>query len=128
MLWAGLVEFFYDYPHSRRIRRRSLEIATLTAETVKGPGILFTTEPFPFLRLIERDRLRIADPRQDNFRSFPELLTFHLNNGHSVYAAFEAEEWRRIRNNSILNAFIFKVLPRGFFSGIVCQIVKQPSS
>ena len=128
MLWAGLVEFFYDYPRARRVRRRSLEIASQTAKLVSDNAILFTTEPFPFFRLIERDRMRIANPAEDKFQSFPELLAFHLSSGHSVYAAFEPEQWGALRKQGIIDPGRYKVIPIGYSSGILGQIVPRTTT
>jgi hypothetical protein len=128
MLWAGLVEFFYDYPRARRVRRRSLAIASQTTELVSDNAILFTTEPFPFFRLVERDRMRIANPEKDDFQSFPALVAFHLNNGHSAYAAFEPEQWGALRKQGVLDPARYKVIPMGYSSGILGKIVLRTTT
>jgi hypothetical protein len=123
--WSGLVEFFYDYPRARRVRQRTLDIATQTALFTADNAIMFSTEPFPFFRLIERNRMRVANPELDAFSSFPALLAFHLDQGRAVYGAFSSEQWSRLKKSGMLDPRRDKVIPLGYFSGIVGEIRRQ---
>ena len=70
LCWAGFVEFGYDYVRARRVRQRTLDIAEQAASAITEPAIIFTSEPFPFWRLVQRDRVRVANPEQDNWTDF----------------------------------------------------------
>lgn len=123
--WSGLVEFLYDYPRVRQVRQRTFDIATQTTALFADDAILFSPEPFPFFRLITRDRMRVANPELDDFSSFPALLTFHLNQGRAVYGAFSPEQWSMFKKSSMLDPMRYKVIPLGYFSGIVGEIRRQ---
>lgn len=79
-----------------------------------------------FFILIDHLRLRIADPRKDNFRDFPALMAFYLNKGRAVYAMFSPPRWKYLREHGVLDPEIFRILPVTVFRGqVVYQIIKK---
>ena len=122
LCWAGFVELSYDYMRARRVRQRTLDIAEQAAAAITEPAIIFTSVPFPFLRLVERDRVRVANPEQDNWDGFRQLLDVHLTQGHAAYGAFTPEQWGRLRQSGLLDPDNYTVRPLGYFSGIFCRI------
>lgn len=109
MVWSGLVAFLYDYPRAYRFRQFNFNVADRAAKVVSDNSILFTFWSDPFFGLIEKGQFRIADPYKDKFQDFPALAAFHLQKGHSVYAAFDLSRWQKIRERGLLDAF--KVVP-----------------
>jgi hypothetical protein len=51
--------------------------------------------------LMEKDRVRIANPFQDNFADFLKILTFHLNSGRPVYALFRESIWTQLEKGPL---------------------------
>ncbi len=112
MVWSGLVAFLYDYPLAYRFRQYNFNVADRAAKVVSNNSILFTNDYDAFSGLIEKGRIRIACPGKDNFQDFPALAEFHLQKGHSVYAAFDLLRWEKIREKGLLDSF--KVVPIEF--------------
>ena len=124
MVWAGLVEFFYDYPLVRHARKRNLDTTIQAAEVVADDSLFFTTRPAFFFGLSEHKRVRFAAPNNDHFRDFSSLLVFHLQQGRTVYGAFTFQEWNRIKRNKLLDPHTFKIRQPILFSEIVlCRII-----
>lgn len=113
MVWAGLVEFFYDYPLIRRVRVYNWKLTQQTTEVISGDAIIFADYLPPFIGVQEYYRLRVASPYRDGFRDFPKLIAFSLEQGYNVYGAFNdqgrwqevQEEWREIQDEGILEAY-----------------------
>ena len=126
MIWAGLVALCYDYPLTQRIRQADLQTATKLAPLLADDAIIFTRQPASFFILIDYLRLRIADPRRDNFRDFPALMTFYLHKGRAVYAMFSPPRWKYLQDQGVLDPETFRVLPIMSFRGkMVYQIIKK---
>jgi hypothetical protein len=109
MVWSGLVAYLYDYTLARRFRQYNFNVADNAAKIVSNNSILLTNDPEPFFGLVKKLRVRIAIPTNDNFSDFKELITFHLQKGHSVYTAFNQSEWEKIQERGLLESF--KVTP-----------------
>ena len=123
MVWAGLVEFFYDYPLVRRTRKYNFEAATVAADLVDDDSLLFSTFVDPFFGMIERRQIRIANPLGDNFRDFPALAAFHLKQGRSVYAAFHPQEWKQLKTQNPFASDEFTIpWCESFSHGTLCQM------
>ena len=105
MTWSGLMTFFYDYRRDRRQRQFNLDVSRSAAKVVSNNSILFTSQVDPFFGLVERRRVRIANPLKDNFHDFTALIAFHLQQGHFVYAAFHPMEWRIIHRAGLLDCY-----------------------
>jgi hypothetical protein len=112
MIWAGLVEFFYDYPLIRRIRVNNWKLTQQTAEIIRGDAIIFSDYHPPFIGVQEYHRLRVASPYRDGFRDFPKLIVSFLEQGYEVYGAFEVgrwnevqERWRKLQDRGVLEAY-----------------------
>ncbi|MCP4400869.1 MAG: glycosyltransferase family 39 protein [bacterium] len=126
MLWAGLVEFFYDYPLVRRKRHINQTLATKTRAVVEDHGILFTDYNIPFFSLHETSRIRVAFPGWDKYRDFRHLIAHTLSQGESVYGAFSERRWKSIEKKDLLRNYT--VVPLFSFSPYrmqICQIIKQ---
>ncbi|MGO9565956.1 MAG: ArnT family glycosyltransferase [Desulfomonilaceae bacterium] len=113
MVWSGLVAFFYDYPMHRKQRATNYEVAEKVLPLIP-PDSMFFTAPYidPFMRLIEKDRVRIGLPGQDQFKDFPNLVDFHLKAGRRVFAAFPVAFWEQLkagplRSYAISPVFLF---------------------
>lgn len=98
MVWSGMVAFFYDYPIQRQQRKTNYEVSGKVLPLIP-PDSMFFTAPFidPFMRLIEKDRVRIGLPGQDKFKDFPKLVDFHLKSGRRVFAAFPVTFWDQLK-------------------------------
>jgi 4-amino-4-deoxy-L-arabinose transferase-like glycosyltransferase len=124
MVWAGLVEFFYDYPLVRQARKKNLDMTLQAAEVVADDALFFTTRPAFFFGLIDHKRIRFAAPNKDHFRDFSSLLTFHLQQGRAVYGAFTFQEWNWIKRNNLLDPYTFKIRqPIAFSEIVLCRIL-----
>ena len=124
MVWSGLVAFIYDYPCARHLRQFNLNIANSSAEIVSYNSILFTNQVDSFFGLMERGRVRIADPSKDNFHDFTALVAFHLHEGHSVYTAFHPIVWGSIYRAGLLDCY--KIVPLEIFPHcILCQLKEK---
>ncbi len=119
MVWSGLVALFYDYPQHRKQRVINYEIGEKVLPLIP-PDSMFFTAPFidPFMRLIEKDRVRIGFPGQDKFEDFPKLVEFHLKAGRRVFAAFPVALWDRLEVGPLrfLRCIPYPSLP-GLFCG-----------
>jgi len=126
MIWSGLMAFFCDYLRDRHQRQFNLGIAESAAKVVSDNSILFTNQVDSFFGLIERGRVRIANPRKDDFYDFTELIAFHLQKEHGVYAAFHPIEWRIIQKSGLLEDY--KVVQLNIFPYcILAQIIAKSS-
>lgn len=127
MIWSGIMAFFYDYLRDRHLRQFNLNVADSAAKIVSDNSILFTTQVDSFSGLIERGRVRIANPNRDDFHDFTALVAFHLQEGHSVYAAFHPIEWGIIRREGLLDCY--KVIPLEVFQHcILSKLIEKSGS
>ena len=123
MLWAGLNEFFYDYPLVRYGRHLNRTLADRTAAVVEEDGILFTEYTIPFFRLHETSRMRIAFPGRDKYHDFRRLIADALFQGQSVYGAFKERDWKWLEEEDLLRDY--KIVPLFDFPPYrmqICQI------
>jgi len=111
IVWSGLVAFFYDYSRHRKQRISNYEVSAKVLPLIPSDSIFFTA-PFidPFMRLIEKDRVRIALPGQDRFKDFPKLVEFHLKSGRRVFAAFPKVFWDQLKVGSLRSYTITPIL------------------
>lgn len=128
MMWAGLVEFFYDYPVVRRYRMFTFDVATTSAAAIPDDSLLFVEYGVPFWGVKEfRRQLRIAYPYRDNFRSFHELAAFHFKHGRAVYGAFYTwGRWESLKEKGLLDEY--EIIPIQEFQPyeiVLCQIVPK---
>jgi hypothetical protein len=98
MAWSASVAFLYDYPHHRKQRVQNYGLGG-EALSVVPPDSIFFTAPFidPFMRVLEKDRVRLALPASDGFKDFPGLLAFHLNAGRRAFAVFPEAYWKELK-------------------------------
>lgn len=94
LVWSFLVSFFYDYPLHRRQRASNYNFCEKIMTLIPSDSVFFTA-PYidPFLRLIEKDRVRIAMPGNDRFKDFPRLVREYLDTGIRVFAVFPERYW-----------------------------------
>ncbi|MBW2740377.1 MAG: phospholipid carrier-dependent glycosyltransferase [Deltaproteobacteria bacterium] len=105
IVWSSLLAFLYDYPRALNVRQYYFNIANSAAQVISKNSILFTSGHDEFSGLIERGQVRIANPIRDNFNDFAALISFHFQEGYSVYAAFRPTEWEIIRNRGLLDCY-----------------------
>lgn len=124
--WAGMVTFFYDYPHNHRQRTINHTIGGRVLNVVPPDSIFFTAPVIdPFMRLIEGDRIRIAFPVNDKFKDFPELVEFHLRNGRPVFGAFPRSFWSRLAEGPLSEYRLRKVLE---FPAVTVARIEKPET
>jgi hypothetical protein len=97
MAWSGSVALLYDYPIHRARRIDSYKSGEMIKKIIP-PNSLFITYPFvdAGMRVLEKERVRIAFPANDKFRDFPELVEFYLNRGTPVFSMFPAQVWKKL--------------------------------
>jgi hypothetical protein len=110
-VWSGAVAFFYDFPHHRRQRVTNYFLGQQALRVIP-PDSVFFTAPYidPFMRLIEKDNVRIALPGQDNFQDFPRIVAFYLEKGKRVFAVFPIQYWKRLNEGSLSNYTVTPLL------------------
>lgn len=109
MVWSGIMAFLYDYTRARNHRQFNLNVLNTAAKVISSNSILFTNWLDPFPGLIEQGKIRIASPSKDNLNDFTELIEFHIQKGHSVYAVFRPAYWEHLRKKGLLDRY--KVIP-----------------
>jgi hypothetical protein len=124
IVWSSLLAFLYDYPRALNVRQYYFNIANSAAQVISKNSILFTSGHDEFSGLIEREQVRIADPSRDNFNDFAALISFHFQEGHSVYAAFRPTEWEIIRKRGLLDCYNLVQL-EGFQHFIMFQLIEK---
>ncbi len=97
LTWAGLTVFFYDYPLHAKQRSTNYDLGEKILAVVPNDSVFFTA-PFvdPFLRIIEKDRVRVAFPARDRFADFPKIVAYYLGSGTRVFAAFPQQFWEEL--------------------------------
>jgi hypothetical protein len=97
LTWASLTAFFYDYPLHSRQRAMNYEMGEKVLPLVPDDAVFFTA-PFvdPFLKLVEKPRLRIGFPGRDRFADFPNIVEFYLKSHKRVFAAFPEGFWNEL--------------------------------
>lgn len=113
--WAGLMAFFYDFPHHRQQRIQNFTFGGEVAQIIPSDSIFFT---YPYidgvLRLIDSKRVRIAFPGQDGFRDVPKLVAFHLNAGRRVFAMFPQSLWKQLEKGPLAMYHVRALRPAGY--------------
>ena len=111
LTWSGAVAFCYDFPHHRRQRVTNYFLGEHALRVIP-PDSVFFTAPYidPFMRLIEKDGVRIALPGQDNFQDFPGIVAFYLEKGKRVFAVFPIQYWKRLNEGSLSNYTVTPLL------------------
>jgi hypothetical protein len=127
--WAGAVSFLYDYPKHRFARSMNLAYGKQLLRVIPDDS-LFVAWPGYFtasLKLIEKDRIRLAYGARDNFRSFPNLARFHIDRGRRVFVAFPNGYSQRLHPKLLENLKVRPVLVfRSFFVGEVFKRRQAP--
>ena len=109
-VWSGMVAFFYDYPQHRAQRQRNDMVGSITANLIQPNSIVFLTiYPDSFANLIDKDKIRLARPREDKFRDFPALLQFHLDRQRPVYGIFILREWNALLKGPLKNHVVHPI-------------------
>lgn len=127
LTWAGLTAFVYDYPHHARQRAINYALGEKVLAVVPNDSVFFTA-PFvdPFLRIVEKDRVRVAFPARDKFADFPMIVAYYLESGKRVFAAFPQQFWEDLLRGPIAN---YRVEPVLSVPGcIVAEITLSPQS
>jgi hypothetical protein len=111
MVWSGLVAFLYDYPMHRKQRVTNYEVSAKVLPLIPTDSMFFTA-PYidPFMRLIEKDKVRIGLPGQDRFKDFPKLVEFHLKAGRRVFAAFPITLWEKLKAGPLKSYTVSPIL------------------
>jgi hypothetical protein len=125
--WAGLTAFFYDYPLHARQRAINYDLGAKILDVVPNDSVFFTA-PFvdPFLRIVEKNRVRVAFPARDKFADFPKIVAFYLKSETRVFAAFPQQFWEELLRGPIAN---YRVEPVLSIPGcIVAEITLSPTS
>jgi len=116
IVWAGLVSFFYDYPLHRFARASNYRVSEHVLSLVPDNSIFFVHGVYtPSVRLIDKDRVRIALPARDKFKDFPRLLEFHLAAGRPAFALFRDEIWEQLQRGP-LHSYKVRLIP--LFDGL----------
>ena len=96
LCWAALTSLAYDYPAQRALRSYNAESAALVRERIEQDSLLFVQFIDPFSKLIDAERVRLANPFQDNLVSLVPLASHHLGFGRAVYGVFSGPGWERV--------------------------------
>ena len=77
---------------------------------------IFFTAPYvdPFMRLIEKEHVRMAFPGFDGFKDFPRLLNFQIQTGRRTFAVFPNVVWKQLRAGPLVP---YNVTPLIVFPG-----------
>jgi hypothetical protein len=125
LLWSGMVAVTYDYLRDYLIRAVRSEFSDQMARVIKPDSILFTSYSTFFFGLIDKERVRFAEPRRDDFEGFVPLLRFHLNSGRPVYLWLD--DWMKdeLRKHDLLDQLEFVPLVDRT-SGTLVQVISGP--
>jgi hypothetical protein len=117
LAWAALTSLAYDYPAQRNLRSYNARMAASVRARIEPDALLFVPFIDPFGALIDAERVRLANPFQDEFESFGPLARYHLGAGRPVYGAFPLPMWEQVRrraSQSGLRVGRPEVLPTGY--------------
>jgi hypothetical protein len=124
LTWSGTVAFCYDYPVHREQRIRN----QFFGEQVLGivpPDSVFFTFPYidPFMRLIEKDRVRIVLPGQDRFRDFPKILDYYQRAGKRMFGVFPPVVWAELKQGPLAEYRIKRLFafPDAYLAEIIAK-------
>lgn len=115
--WAALISLGYDYPAQRGLRAYNERTAQAVRSRIEPDALLFVAFIDPFSLLIDAERVRLANPFQDDLASLAPLAEFHLAAGRAVYGAFSLPAWKHVRGHALragLSVGHPEVLPTGF--------------
>ncbi len=87
LVWACLVAFSYDYLLQPCQRAQNYNFGGNLADLIHSDSFFFTA-PYidPFLRLIEKNRVRIALPGDNRFKKLPKVEGCYLESGKRFFA------------------------------------------
>jgi hypothetical protein len=122
MTWAGLVGFFYDYPHHRAARAGNRTLEATSMARIPSDSLFFS-QSYLSQSLIEGDRVRIAFPGMDRGKDIPRLTKFHLDHGRRVFGALSLAWWRSLLKGPLRN---FRVRRIQSLPGIVLAEISYP--
>jgi len=116
--WAGLVAFFYDFPHHRDLRIDNVRLAD-TALRMVPTNSLYFADPILSPSIVDNRTIRIAFPSRDRGKDFPMLLEFHLKAGRRAFAAFPADFWKSLKGGPLQDYDVIPMclLPAGIVLG-----------
>ncbi len=116
--WSGSVAFGRDYPTSTQLRRANLDLANVIRPYIQNDSLIVSDMTDCCWKLIDEVRdLRLADPFEDDYRSFDALVRFHLDRGRAVYLAYSPGKFEELFNSGRLSPFKFRMLGRWIFLG-----------
>ncbi len=111
--WSGAVAFGRDYPTSTKLRRANLILADAIRPYIRDDSLIVSDLTDSCWKLIDEVRdLRIADPLEDNYRSFDALVRFHLDHGRTVYMAYSRVKFAELAISGRAQGFKFRMLDR----------------
>ncbi|MCP3960832.1 MAG: hypothetical protein GY719_23555 [bacterium] len=125
--WAGAVTFSNDYPASADHREHHLSESQRLRPLIRDDSLIVSTIPDTCWGLLDQvERLRIANPREDRYRSFQQLVSFHLTAGRPVYLVYPPNDFAEDVPELELAPFDLKVLR--LWPGLVAlqAIPKEP--
>jgi len=124
--WGGAVTLGNDYPVMADHRRYHLVASQKLFPYIEEDSLIISTIPDICWGLIDRfDRLRIANPDNDDYRSFAELAEFHLRAGRRVYLALPPDVFIRELKSGRFGDF--RIRRRGVGATIVLNELELPS-
>lgn len=100
--WAALIAGLYDLRGTRSVREANLALAEEMSPHIRDDSLVFMVGWEAFAGLLERDRVRLAMPTQDDFADMPALARYHLEAGRPVYAALPQALWQHIDAEAVL--------------------------
>jgi hypothetical protein len=125
LTWSGTVAFLYDYPIHRAQRVRNQFFGDQVLAIVPADSVFFTF-PFidPFMRLTEKDRVRIVLPGQDQFKDFPKILDYYEHAGKRIFGVFPPVVWKELKDGPLVghgikrlatfpDAYLAEIFPKG---------------
>jgi hypothetical protein len=131
LTWAAMVAFLYDFPTHRDQRIRNYVFGEQVLRVIPSDSVFFTF-PYidPFMRLAEKDRVRIVLPGQDRFRDFPRILDFHIKAGRRAYGVFPAVVWAELKEGPLARYKTKPMLqfPDAYLAEIVPKEERQEGS
>lgn len=110
LAWGGMASLIYDFPRSYMVRMNRFEFSKSIVPLVAADSILFVHYGDPFFGVIETDRVRIAVPRLDDFKSFRSLVLHHLGAGRAVYIWIAPEIEKVLQDRSLLDGLSVEIL------------------
>ena len=125
--WSGALTFANDYPTSAGHRRHHLTESQKLLPFIRHDSLVVSTIPDVCWGLLDKiERLRIANPRADRYRSFQQLVSFHLAAGRPVYLAYPPDGFADAMDENKLAPFHL-VLLKSWTTLVALQIIPPGS-